>query len=346
MKKLSIVIAIGLGLSACADKDSDFARKYKTGDPGTKQAGTLDKTSLPGDITGQLLCDSAEKIVCAIKVAAVSTSIKEESSKKTLAQVKAKLKLEESFLGSSGDIAKLDDQLRAQVQKELLLTADENYRQIYDYNADLLEAGEIVRDLGLKAIGNKNLNTDDKMKATGSLNRVVFQTLQEAFTTEYLNSAEARKKILDLCGTDGLGNKIYSLTSENSPNSLVGACPGFLLQVAGKSKEQRIAHLVFALSSQVATEIKVSDIQKDSKTLVCLENGAKLDSETISSDLFAAEVSQAYLKTVEDKAQVTAHMLNSLCQSESKEDKERLANFFKLESTASLLGCEKAVRCE
>ncbi|WP_374029915.1 hypothetical protein [Bdellovibrio bacteriovorus] len=361
MKKFSLILAISLGLSACAEKDSEFAQKIREkGKHKTAQAANIP------DGKSFEICEKPAEIICGEKVSSVAESLMREGRQRALELLKKEKNLPENFDGSAEAFIKAFGQSpeRSAAQDRLLILADQEYRSIYNYDEDLKEAGEIARKLLLNVIEKEKMDEDGRYNLIGAINTTVFQTVSETFETEYLRKDLVKIQMSTACGTDGLGKLAMSLLPQGGPNGVIFVCPGNLLLSAGKSKEERITRLVMQLGHELAHQLQFRGYQADAKALSCVtaDNGAstsaattldKIKDET-QADIIGYRVLNAYLANEKDssvKADKAKAALNWICHMPEEkgmqhlDNASRVKNYFKMDETGATLSCSGGPRC-
>ncbi len=366
MKKLGLILAVSMGLMACAEKDSEYARKYRT--QGGAQAETT--TAEAPAAKSVEICQEPVKRVCSVQESPVAISLKTEGRKQALNELRKELNLPEDFDGSEEafkEFFKEREADRYKAQKRFLVLADKAYRSIYDYDADLSEATGIAIDALIKIVEKENLDSDKRLGLIGALNLSVVQSISTTFENEYPGKSEVTMTVEMACGSDGLGLGAHSMLPGGGPNGVIVICPGVLIKNAGKSKQERIASLVSILGHELSHQLQFRGLAPDQKTLSCLESAEtdsskkaefarEHDQETLA-DVYGFKVLNAYLSSEKDikvrteKAVLALSWICDVNDSELNENSKylnkatRIENYFKLNETGEQLSCSGGPRC-
>ncbi|WP_374031849.1 hypothetical protein [Bdellovibrio bacteriovorus] len=363
MKKLSVILAISLGLAACAEKDSDYARKYrnKTGDKAKTEQVVPGARSAP-------ICETPEINICEKSVLPITADIKKNGFEAAVKALKAELSLPEEFDGSAESFKKHipEDLKRYQAQSRLLLLADKEYRTIYNYDEDVKEATEIVHKLMMEFVKSEKLDEDGRMGLVGALNTTVVQSVSETFELSYQGKDIVTIDMSSACGIDGLNVMARSLLPGGGPNGVIYICPGQLLLNAGKTKVERIAGLVMTLAHEMTHQLQYRGFELDNRVLTCVnsdlaDKSAKFvesKNKETQADIVGFRILNIFLKQDKELSVQTEKAkaaLSWMCHLEEHDtegdssthldNKSRLKNFFKLKETEDLLGCSKGPRC-
>lgn len=362
MKKFSVVLAISLGLAACAEKDSDYAKKYRNMTANKSETEQV----VPAGRSAPL-CETPTVQICDNSVLPIVADIQKNGLKAAVKALKAELTLPEEFDGSAesfkehiGDAAK-----RIQAQNRLLVLADKEYRTIYNYDEDVKEATEIVHKLMMEYVKTEKLD-DGRMGLIGALNTTVVQSVSETFANDYQGKDVVTTDMAVACGTDGLGVLARSLLPGGGPNGVIFICPGQLLLNAGKTKVERIAGLVMSLAHEMTHQLEFRGFEMDSRVLTCVnqdltdKSASFIESKNkeTQADIMGFRILNIFLKQDKEvsvqveKAKVAltwmCHIEDHSEDSEASthlDKKSRLNNYFKLKETEDLLGCSKGPRC-
>lgn len=363
MKKLGVILAISLGLAACAEKDSDYARKYrnKTADKAKAEQTVPAARSAP-------ICETPEINICEKSVLPVVAEIKKNGLEAAVKALKAELSLPEEFDGSEESFKKLiaDGAKRIQAQRRLLVLADKEYRTIYNYDEDVKEATEIVHTLMMEFVKSERLDEDGRMGLIGALNTTVVQSVSETFELSYQGKDIVTTDMAVACGNDGQGIMARSLRPGGGPQGVIFICPGQLLLNAGKTKVERIAGLVMTLAHEMTHQLEYRGFELDNRVLSCMnadlaDKSAKFiesKNKETQADIIGFRILNKFLaqdkelSVQSEKAKAALSWMCHLDDQESESDgsthldnKSRLKNFFKLKETEDLLGCSKGPRC-
>ncbi|MFV3407404.1 hypothetical protein ACNH6C_02275 [Bdellovibrio bacteriovorus] len=362
MKKLSVILAISLGLAACAEKDSDYARKYrnKTGDKAKTEQVVPGARSAP-------ICETPEINICEKSVLPIVADIKKNGLEAAVKALKAELSLPEEFDGTEESFKKLitDGAKRIKAQNRLLVLADKEYRTIYNYDEDVKEATEIVRKLMIEFVNSEKLE-NGRMDLVGALNTTAVQSVSETFENSYQGKDLVTIDMAVGCGADGLNVMARSLLPGGGPSGVIFICPGQLLLNAGKTKTERIAGLVMTLAHEMTHQLEYRGFELENRVLSCVnsdlaDKSAKFieskNKETQADIIgfrilnkFLAQDKELSVQTEKAKAALSwmCHLDDKGNESDSSthlDNKSRLKNFFKLKETEDLLGCSKGPRC-
>lgn len=310
MKKLSLVLAISLGLAACAEKESDYARRLRE-----QKASRSEGTVTPAG-AGVDLCEKPEEAVCGLKPTPIAESLKKEGRQKALEALRKKHDLPESFDGTDEAFYGLGEGARKyQLRREFLQMADAEYRSIYDYDADVQEAGDMAVQLMIKDLEKQDLNETDKRRLIAALNTTVIKSVRAAFNQSYDGKDITLIRLVGACGADGLGLIAESFIPSGSAHGVVTICPGLLLLNAGKSKSERIASLIMLLGHELSHQLEFQGAKVDYKVRSCLGARESQERET-QADLWGAKVLNAYLaseKNSDVKKNLAMQALNWMC---------------------------------
>lgn len=341
MKKISLILAVSLGLAACAQSDSEYAQKYRNKDG---QKAKTDQTLPDGKAVS--LCDKPAVVLCE-GLTNIGTKAQTELAKNALSSLKKDHGLSEDFDGSPASFAALDEEKKAlNLDSELLKKADEEYQVFYKYDADVMEAAEIARTTLIGVIEKEQgISEDDKRHMFSIINTSLVFSVTETLTNHFTFKDQVVAKLKEICGLDGGRNASLSIVPGGGPNGVIAICPGRLLRNAGADKEDRILSLVFDLTREIAVQMKLRGAKSDEKAVACL--ASTLQAEKAQSDLWGYKVVNALLKNekdIESKKAKVKKAFRSLCL-DGKAEEERILNFFKLDETGVELSCSNGPRC-
>ncbi|UXR65395.1 hypothetical protein EZJ49_03900 [Bdellovibrio bacteriovorus] len=349
MKKISLILAVSLGLAACAQSDSDYARKYRT--QKTEQ-GKAEQTAPAGKAI--TMCDKPAVVICE-GLSNMGTKAQAELAKNALDALKKEHSLSEDFDGSPASFAALNEEQKAlNLDAELLKKADEGYQILYKYDDDVTEAAEIARTTLIEVVEReKEMSEDDKRHLFSIINTSLVFSVTETLTNHFTFKDQVLTKLKETCGLDGGKNASFSIVPGGGPNGVITICPGRLLRSAGAAKEDRIMSLVFDLSREIAVQMSLRGVKADDSAVACLTGGSldqegdrALNADKVHADLWGYKVVNTLLKNekdIEAKKAKAKKAFRSLCL-DGKEE-ERILNFFKLDTTGVNLSCSNGPRC-
>ncbi|WP_347358811.1 hypothetical protein [Bdellovibrio sp.] len=339
MKKISLILAVSLGLTACAQSDSDYARKYRNKEGPKAKA----EQTVPDGKTVSM-CDKPALVICE-GLSNIGTKAQAELAKNALSSLKKAHGLSEDFDGSPASFAALSEDKKAlNLDSELLKKADEEYQALYKYDADVMEAAEIARTALIGVVEKEQgMSEDDKRHLFSIINTSLVFSVTETLTNHFTFKDQVVTQLKETCGLDGGKNASLSIVPGGGPNGVIALCPGRLLRNAGVDKEDRILSLVFDLTREIAVQMKLRGAKSDDKTEACLAGG----SAKVQADLWGYKVVNALLKDgkdIEAKKAKVKKAFRSLCL-DGKTEEERILNFFKLDETGVSLSCSNGPRC-
>lgn len=350
MKKLSLVFAVSLGLAACAQSDSEYARKYKNKEGFKAKA---EQTAPAGKTVS--MCDKPAAVICE-SLTNIGTKAQAELAKNALNALKKAHGLSENFDGMPASFAALDEEKKnLNLDSELLKRADEEYQVFYKYDADVTEAAEIARTALIGVVEKEQgVSEEDKRLLFSIINTSLVFSVTETLTNHFTFKDQVVAKLKETCGLDGGRNASMSIVPGGGPNGVIAICPGRLMRNAGMEKEDRILSLVFDLTREMAVQMKLRGAKPDDKAVACLSGGSlsqdadsSLQVDQVQADLWGYKVLNALLKNEKDievkKAKVKK-AFRSLCL-DGKAEEERIQNFFKLDESGINLSCSSGPRC-
>lgn len=381
MKRFWILTSlVVMGLAACAKKDPNFAKNLANKNAATAIAksksqqavktsatAATDSANTPQASADQKMCTSPQEAVCGQTLSPMVKEISNTGRTKALESLKKKYPdLPADFNGSQDAVDALTLDSKEQIKADYLMMADQNYRLIYDYDADLKEAGEIARKIVLDEIKNSaDFSETDKATYAQAINETTIRTATDILSTGFEGSDLISITYKNSCHADGLHLYSFSGIPRNASKGYIYFCPGNLLLNAGLPKEDRITSLVFALGHEFSHQLQFKGLNSEDKAWSCLQGTIQNKSAAYFSnrakesvaDIWGTRVLMSYLKSTSDvkiKKQKIAMSLKWLCYiDDAKEDdtslyftnKTRIENVLKQKETEEQISCGNSPRC-
>lgn len=365
MKTLLVVLALGFTTVACSqDSDSPIRSPLIT----SPENSISTKNQSSHDL--EKICTSPEQVICGEPESDLTRSIKTEGFALAIADLKKEFNLTDSFDGSAEAFKTAfasSPRKRYEAQDRLLVLSDKRYRQIYDYDADLLEASQLAKSILLEIINDEKMDPQNRYGLVQALDRTTVQTISTVFESDYAGKDVQKIDVMTACNLNGLGFNARSAVLPGSRDGVVFVCPGNMIRNAGKSKEERITALISLLGHELSHQLQFAGLADDRLQLSCINNAKEHShikdqfnrnhTQETQADIFGFKVLNSYLAKETDKNTKLRKSLSALSwmcnvddtelnqQSRYLNNSTRIKNYFMLKSTEDTFSCSNSPRC-